>query len=379
MQLAETPDWSGFREDMPVTRQWAYFDHAAVAPISGPAQRAIAQWNEDAAANGDAFYPGWMRLLNSCRQRAAQLVGASTEEIALVSNTTAGIGLVAEGFPWKPGDNCVLPDNEFPSNQYPWLNLASRGVEIRRVPTEGGVVPLEPLMAACDARTRIVSISWVAYASGWRQDLDQLTAAVHSRGALLFLDAIQGLGVFPVDVGRTPIDFLAADGHKWLLGPEGAGIFYIRRKHLDLLRPIGVGWNSVAHDRDFTRIELNYKNTAERYEGGSMNMAGFIGLDASLELLLRHGQEAISRRVLEITDLACRRLSEAGAIIDSFRSADRRSGIVSFRLPGRDPDALRRQCLERKVVLSCRAGKLRISAHAYNNESDIERLVEGLA
>ena len=175
--------------------------------------------------------------------------------------------------------------------------------------TEGGRVPLEALLDACDARTRIVSVSWVGYASGWRIDLDRLVEAVHARGALLFLDAIQGLGVFPLDVRRTPVDFLAADGHKWLLGPEGAGIFYLRREHLDLLRPLGVGWNSVAHDRDFTRIELNFKDTAERYEGGTMNVAGFIGLNASLELLLRHGQQAISRRVLEITDLACERLA----------------------------------------------------------------------
>ena len=126
-------------------RQWAYFDHAAVSPISGPAHRAIARWNEDAVANGDAYYPGWMRQLNEARQRSAQLIHAQPEEIALVANTTAGIGLVAEGYPWKEGDNAVLPDNEFPSNQYPWLNLISRGVEIRRVPTEGGRVPLEAL------------------------------------------------------------------------------------------------------------------------------------------------------------------------------------------------------------------------------------------
>jgi cysteine desulfurase / selenocysteine lyase len=296
-----------------------------------------------------------------------------------VPNTTAGIGLVAEGYPWKEGDNAVLPDNEFPSNQYPWLNLISRGVEIRRVKCEGGRISLDALLAACDARTRVVSVSWVVYSSGWRMDLDRLVEAVHGRGALLFLDAIQGLGVFPLDVRRTPIDFLAADGHKWLLGPEGAGIFYLRREHLNLLRPIGVGWNSVAHDRDFTRIELNYKDTAERYEGGTMNMAGFIGLNASLELLLRHGQQAIGPRVLEITDLACQRLQTAGAIIESFRKQPHGSGIVSFRFPGRDPDALRKQLLEKGVVVSCRAGRLRISPHAYNDASDIERLIEALA
>ncbi len=375
---SEKTDWGVFRKEMPVTRQWAYLDHAAVAPLSGPAQRAVAHWNADAAANGDAFYQGWMRQLNEARQRAAQLIHAQPEEIALVPNTTAGISLVAEGYPWKEGDNAVLPDNEFPSNQYPWLNLISRGVEVRRVPSEGGLVSLEALDRACDGRTRIVSVSWVAYASGWRHDLDRLAEMVHGRGALLFLDAIQGLGVFPLDVRRTPIDFLAADGHKWLLGPEGAGIFFLRREHLKLLRPLGVGWNSVAHDRDFTRIELNFKDTAERYEGGSMNMAGFLGLNASLELLLHFGQEAIGRRVLEVTDLACDRLKGAGAVIDSIRTGDCGSGIVSFRLPGRDPDALRKQCLQHQVVLSCRGGRLRISLHAYNDESDIDRLVEAL-
>ena len=329
-------------------------------------------------ANGDAHYPDWMRQFHETRQRAARLIHAQPEEIALVSNTTAGISLAAEGYPWKRGDNVVLPDNEFPSNQYPWLNLVSRGVEVRRVPTEGGVTPLEALARACDARTRIVSLSWVAYASGWRQDLDQAAEMVHGLGALLFVDAIQALGVFPLNVRRTPIDFLAADGHKWLLGPEGAGIFYLRREHLDLLRPIGVGWNSVAQCHDFTRIELNFKNAAERYEGGSANVVGCIGLGASLELSLRYGQEAISRRVLEITDLACRRLAVAGAVIESVRDGDRRSGIVSFRMPGRDPDALRKQCLQHQVVLSCRAGRLRISPHAYNDESDIDRLIDAL-
>jgi cysteine desulfurase / selenocysteine lyase len=374
----EKTDWSVFRKEMQVVRQWAYLDHAAVAPISGPAQRAIAHWNDDAAVNGDANYKDWMRQLGEARQNAAQLINAQSEEIALVPNTTAGISLVAEGYPWKEGDNVVLPDNEFPSNQYPWLNLISRGVEIRRVLTEGGQVPLESLANACDSRTRIVSVSWVAYASGWRQNLDELVEMVHSRGALLFLDAIQGLGVFPVDVQRTPIDFLAADGHKWLLGPEGAGVFYVRREHLERLRPFGVGWNSVVHDHDFTRIELNFKNSAERYEGGSLNVVGFIGLNASLELLLALGQEAISSRVLEITDLACSRLAEAGATVDSIRTGDRRSGIVSFRVPGRDPDVLRKQCLQRHVVLSCRAGRLRVSLHAYNDESDVRRLIEAL-
>jgi len=363
---------------MPVAQHWAYFDHAAVAPLSGPAQRAVAHWLADATDHGDALYPDWLAGLATARRHAARLVGAHTDEIALVPNTTAGIGYVAEGYPWQPGDNVVFPDNEFPSNQYPWLNLASRGVEIRRVPAADGRILPETLAAACDARTRIVSVSWVAYASGFRQDLDQLVDKVHGRGALLFLDAIQGLGVFPIDVSQTPIDFLAADGHKWLLGPEGAGIFFIRRQHLGLLRPLAVGWNSVKHDRDFSRIDFNVKETGERYEGGSLNVAGFLGLGASLEFLLSAGIEQVGHRVVEISQLACDRLRSIGATIFSDRSPGRASGIVSFELPGRDPDALRKHCLQRKVVLSCRAGKLRVSSHAYNNEDDIDRLIEAL-
>ena len=370
-------DWGRFRRRMPVAGRWAYLDHAAVAPLTGPAQEAVAKWAGDAARHGATPYQNWLEQIERLRGLAAHTIGATPEEIALVGNTTAGINLVAEGFPWQPGDNVVTRADEFPSNQYPWLNLADRGVQTRRVPTGGGESDLQRLAAACDDRTRILTVSWVTYADGWRHDVDRLAEIAHQHGALLFLDAIQGLGVFPLDVSKTPVDFLAADGHKWLLGPEGAGIFFTRREHLELLRPVGIGWNSVVGARDFHRIELVLKDTAARYEGGTQNTAGLIGLGASLELLAEFGVEAISRRVLEITDLACRRLEQLGALVISDRRDAHKSGIVTFELPGRDPEAVRRRCLERDVVLSCRAGKLRISPHAYNDESDIDRLIEG--
>ncbi len=372
------PPWAEFRRQMPVARNWVYLDHAAVAPLSGPAEAAVLTWARDAASDGDVHCGAWATQMEALRETAAGMIGADVREIALIRNTTEGVNLVAEGFPWQTGDNVVIPADEFPANQYAWMNLAGRGVETRRVPTDQGRLDLDRIADACDARTRIVSASWVSFASGWRNDLDRLAEVAHRAGALLFVDAIQALGVFPLDVGRTPIDFLAADGHKWMLGPEGAGLFFTRNEHLSLLRPLGVGWNSVQHALDFSRIDFDLKETAARYEGGSQNTPGMLALWASLDLLTQLGIEAISDRILWITDLACRRLSELGATLISDRSPERKSGIVVFDLPGKDPASVQRRCLKRKVVLSCRGGRLRISPHAYNNESDIERLIEAL-
>ncbi len=367
-----------FRAAMPAARRWAYFDHAAVAPLPEPTRRAIGGWLDDAAENGDVHWPAWEKHVEAARGAAARLLGAATDEVALLRSTTEGINCVAEGFPFRPGDNVVTLADEFPTNQYPWMNQAYRGVETRRVPTDDGHVDLERIAAACDSRTRLLAVSWVSYSSGWRNDLAALAEMAHRRGALFLVDAIQGLGVFPLDVRDVPIDFLAADGHKWLLGPEGAGIFYLRREHLDLLRPVGVGWNSVAHAFDFARIELDFRPGAARYEGGSQNMGGFIGLGASLALLGEVGTEALARRVLEVTDFACCKLEAIGAVVRSERGGGHGSGIVTFEIPNRDPAALRRRCLEAGVVLSYRGGRLRISPHAYNNAQDVDRLIAAL-
>jgi len=372
------PDWEAFRRQMPVTHHWVHLDHAAIAPLPNPTRAALVDWVEDAAANAGAHWPDWHRGVEACRDQAARLLGCDRDEIALLGNTAQGINLVAEGYPWRPGDNLVTLADEFPSNQYPWMNLADRGVEARRVPTDAGRVDLDRLARAMDDRTRILAISWVSYLSGWRYDVDQLAALAHEHGVLLMLDAIQALGVFDLDVTRTPVDFVAAGGYKWMLGPEGVGVFYVRRRHLDLLRPLGLGWHSVVHAHDFTRIELDLRREAARYEGGSQNMPGMIALAESLKLLNAYGTAALSARVIELTDLACRRLREIGAVIATDRPQGHQSGIVVFEMPGRDSQQLARHCFDRRILLRPRAGRLRISPHAYNNEEDIDRLIEAL-
>jgi selenocysteine lyase/cysteine desulfurase len=374
--------WSEFRSQMPVSRRWAYLDHAAVAPLPTSTVAAIQRWLAEASEEGDTVWPRWKQRLTETRHQLAELLNANAAEIALVPNTTAGLALVADGYPWSPGDNVVTLENEFPSNLYPWLNLQSRGVDVRRVEAPRGRVDLDRLVAACDARTRIVTASWVGFASGWRIDVGPLARAVHDRGALLCLDAIQGLGVFPLDVRATDVDFLAADGHKWMLGPEGAGVFYLKLEHLDLLRPLGVGWHSVPHSHDFQHVELKLRAEAARYEGGSHNMVGFLGLGTSLELLARLGlgsaRSAIADRVLELGNLAEARLRDHGAELLFERDPQHSTGILTFDLPGHDLQQVRARCLEQGVALSCRGGGLRISLHAYNDVSDLDRLIAAL-
>jgi selenocysteine lyase/cysteine desulfurase len=372
-------DWTSFREQFPVTRRWAYFDHAAVAPLSGPAQRAVVEWAADMADNGDVHEPLWFRRVNEVRGLAGRLLNADPLDVAFVKNTSEGVGIVAEGFPWQAGDNVVTAVEEYPANLYPWMNLASRGVALRTVSSRGNRIAIDDVRAAMDDRTRVLSLSWVEYASGFRNDLDALGELCRQRGIFFFVDAIQGLGVLPLDVRRTPIDGLAADGHKWLLAPEGAGIFYLRREWVERLHAVGVGWNSVVGARDFSKIDFTLKPHAGRWESGTLNVGGIHALGASLELLLGAGIDAVADRVFRLTDVLCERARAARMEVFSGRESGERSAIVSLvPPPGKDAQALKKRCRDEGIVINLRAGRLRVSPHCYNTPDEIERLVRAL-
>ncbi len=370
--------WDDFRAKMPVVEKWAYFDHAGVAPLPAPTADVLVEFAGDNAANGVAHWNRWRSTVETARELGARLLGAMTGEVAVIHNTTEGINFVAEGFPWRPGDNVVTLSSEFPSNLYPWLNLASRGVETRQVAVTNERLDPAAVEKACDARTRVLALSWVGYMTGWRNDLALLSEIAHKRGLFFFVDAIQALGVFPLDVGRLPIDALAADGHKWLLGPEGAGLFYVRQRNLELLRPIGVGWNSVKQSGEFTNTAFDLKTDASRYEGGSHCLASVAGLAESLRLLVEIGPQKLAERLLDMTDRLCERLARAGLAVASCREAERRSGIVAFEAPGRSPQELKKECKARGVIVNARAGRMRASPHVYCNDEDVERLVEAV-
>jgi selenocysteine lyase/cysteine desulfurase len=372
-------DWDALRRaEFPVAESWAYLDHAAVAPLPRRSGDVLRAWAHDVERNGVLHWSDWERKLEAIRGLAARLINADADEVAFVTSTTHGIGLVAEGFPWREGDSVVTAAEEYPSNIYPWMNLESRGVELRLVPSREGRVWVEDLAAAIDGTTRVLTISHVEFASGFRNDLDALAELCRSRGVALFVDAIQGLGPHTIDVKRTPIDFLAADGHKWLLGPEGAGVLYVRRDWIERLRPLGVGWHSVVGSYNAPEAVFTLKPTAQRWEGGTFAMPGLQAFGASLGLILEIGAEAVSRRIMDRAD-AVRELAESAGwtVYGSRRPADR-SGIVALERPGVDPSATVRRLRGRGVAVACRRGRLRISPHVYNDDDDLRRLADGL-
>ncbi len=320
----------------------------------------------------------WEAKLRNLRGDLGRLIHAHPDEIAFVNSTTQGIGIVAEGFPWRVGDNVVTAAEEYPSNLYPWMNLASRGVTLKTVPSREGRVWVDDLIAAVDDATRLLTISHVEFSTGFRNDLDALGSFCRDRGIAFFVDAIQGLGPLVIDLARTPIDFLAADGHKWLLGPEGAGFLYVRREWIERLRPTGVGWHSVVGSYNSPTSELTLKPTAERWEGGSFGMPGLQALAASIGLFLEIGAEAVSQRILERAEAVREIVRSADWSIYGSQRLEDLSGIVACEKPDVDPNEVVRTLKSEGIVTACRRGRLRFSPHIYNNQDDFQRLRDAL-
>ncbi len=374
-----TDFWEELRlAEFPVARRWAYFDHAAVAPLPRRSGDALRAWTLEQEENGVVNWPAWADKVESIRDLSASLLNADRDEIAFVNSTTQGIGLIAEGFPWRHGESVVIPAEEYPSNIYPWMNLASRGVSVRLVPSRAGRIWPEDLVEAMDHTTRMLAISHVEFASGFRNDLDVLVELCRFRGIALCVDAIQGLGALAIDVRRTPIDFLVADGHKWLLGPEGAGLLYVRRDWIERLRATGVGWHSVVGSYNSPEIEFRLKPSAQRWEGGSFNMAGLQALGASLGLFREIGTELVSRRVLDRAAAVRELAARADWRVTGSKRPEDCSGIVAIDHDDVPAEQAAHTLRQQGIAVCARRGKLRISPHIYNNDDDLERLHDGL-
>lgn len=365
--------------EFPVTRKYIYLNHAGVSPVPAGAAAAVVDLVTLFRDEGAFHLRKWLEIAEEVRGRFARLVGASQDEVAFVKNTSEGISIVAAGFPWKEGDNLVTANVEFPANVYPWLRLRSRGVEVRMVPARSGRIPKEELFAACDGKTRLMALSSVEFANGFRNDLPAIGEFCQRHGIFFCVDGIQSLGVIPIDVKSYGIDALSADGHKWLLAPEGIGGFYLSRDVLEMIEPVMLGWHSVRNRFDFERYDFTLSPDARRFEPGSFNTIGLAALNASLRLLLSVGIDRIWERVRRLTDAAIDAASRAGYEVLSPGNPEERSGIVTFRVPGVDGPALWKALLARGVVCASRAGGIRISPHFYNTPEEIDRFFEILA
>ncbi len=371
-------DWQAFRDEFPITRNYNFQNHAGIAPISRRSADAARQYLQHAEQNA-YVRGGFYKHADRVRAKAAQLIGAHPDEVTFCRNTSEGLSMVANGLSWQSGDNIVITNAEFAANVYPWQALRPHGVEVRMVFEEDGRIPIERLIEAIDNRTRLVAISSVQYASGFRTDLATLGEYCQSKGVLLCVDAIQSLGVFPIDVKAMNIDFLASDGHKWLCAPEGAGIFYVRRELQGHLRPTIIGWMSMKDPTGFDKYLFEFADSANRYDSGSYNLAGVYALGGAIDLILEIGVEQISKRLLYLTDRLTAGVRDKGYRVVSSRAAGEASGIVAFFSDIHQPDEIQRHLqMEHRIVIAVRRGRLRSSPHVYNTEQEIDQLIEVL-
>ena len=367
-------------EEFPVTRECVYLNHAGVGPLSQRAATRMAMMAETVSRSGDRLWPDRMEEADRVRGLAARLLGArESHEVAFVENTSTALSLVAEGLDWQPGDNVVGAALEFPSNVYPWMGLASRGVEYRQVEERDGRIDPGEILARLDSRTRMLALSWVQYASGFRSDLARLGRACRERGILFVVDVIQGLGALPLDVEADFVDVAAASAHKWLLGPEGIALLYVSDRVVERLRPARSGWRSMRDPFQWTAYDLTWNQGARRFESGTLNAYGIVALGGSLEVLLNVGAEEIEPRVLALADLAARGLEGLGFSVVSSRRRGETSGIVTAVPPGRNAQDLIKPLDQRGIVVAARAGRLRIAPHFYNTADEIERCLGELA
>lgn len=376
----QTPviNWNEWRKQFPVTKRYIYMNHAGIAPLSLRARNAMREFLNDATDNGAVHSEDWAAAAEVCRRLAARLIHANVNEIAFMKNTTQGILVAANGIDWHEGENIVTTAVEFPANVYPWWSLKERyGVETRMVAEREGRIPIDELEAAIDSRTRVLTISHVEFASGFRHDIQAIGEICQEKGIWFVVDAIQSVGVLDVDVKACGIDILAADGHKWLCAPEGAAIFYCAKERQDQLINTNLGWASVVNPRDFLNYNLTPKPDATRFEEGSYNSIGLFGLRAAIELLLEIGVPRIERRVLDLTGRLIDGLESRGYYISTPTKESERSGIVIFHSDRHTTTELY-QLLQRVNVVSAERGGLRLSPHYYNTTEEIEQVLDVL-
>ena len=371
----------------PGTRELVYFNAAAQALLPSPVVERVEQVARRHAERGIMGYSDDVRELEQARAAAARLVGCDPRSIAFTGNTAEGLSRIAQGVDWREGDEIVLCDLEYPANVYPWAAQQSRGARLRFVRSRDGRVEAERYLERIGPRTRVVAVSHVQFATGYRVDLELLAEACRERGAMLVLDAIQSLGVVPLDLQALGVAAMAVEGRKWLLGPPGCGFLYVAPEWEEAIRPVALGSRSVRDaddllqyrgwldDGELLDLDEHLADGAARFEAGYPNLLGIAGLGAALEFAEEIGRERIQAHIAGLVARFVARLEQAGLPIYGPRHPEQRAGIVSFEIPG-SPESLFEQLNLEAISLAVREGRVRVAPHIYNTEEEVDAVVE---
>jgi len=354
-------------DEFPVLQHGLYANHAAISPWPRVASLAVAAFARENSEIGADNYKQWFLREKQLRKRLASLINAvSADDIALLKNTTEGICTVANGIDWRRGDNLVLPADEFPSNRLPWLALQRYGVEIREVDIRSAPEPEKALLEQIDNRTRLLSVSAIQWTDGLRLKLETLGQYCQRNDVFFFVDAIQQLGAMQMDVQACGIDFLAADGHKWLLAPEGIAVFFCREGLREQLKLSQHGWHMLDDPYQFNRELWQPSKTAMRFEAGSPNTLGQVAMHASIGLLQNVGMPQVEALITENSRVLSAGLAGIPGV-ELVRSFDpeRVSGIVSFRPSNRDLVEIQQALGRRSLSCTVRGEGIRLSPHFY--------------
>ncbi|HTV74440.1 MAG TPA: aminotransferase class V-fold PLP-dependent enzyme [Candidatus Acidoferrales bacterium] len=357
-----------------------YLNHAATGVLPIRARDAVVEAVQRHAAGGVLAIAAQEQAAEVTRERVAHFIGASRDDVAFIRNTSDGANILARGLDWRPGDEIVISDNEFGANAYPWLALREYGVVVRMIETARERMTPDVLARLMTPRTKVVSVSWVSFADGYRHDLGALCAVAHDGGALFFVDAIQALGAFPIDVGALAIDALFSGGHKWLLSLPGLGILYVTQALRERLSVRLPGWRSVENIWNFLNYDQPWAPNASRYESGAQNLLGAIALRHALEVLSEADVTKIAEHVVKLTEYLVDRLASLGISAVSMRGPGISSGIVTIWPRGDDPTEIGRRLQHKaKIVTTYRPNGIRLSPHGYNTFQEIDAFVDGIA
>lgn len=366
-----------YSAEFPLRDGIVYLNHAAVSPWPMRSADAVYEFAKQNLTQGSLFYPQWLETEALLREQLRQLLNAPyTADIALVKNTSEALSFVAYGLEWQHGENIVISNQEFPSNRIVWESLASQGVEVRQADLASAKTPEDALFALIDTNTRLIAISSVQYASGLRMDLERIGSFCHERGILFCVDTIQSLGALPFDVQACHADFVAADGHKWMLGPEGLGVFYCRAELRDRLKLTQFGWHMVEDVGDYDRQDWEPAKSARRFECGSPNMLTIHALSASLSLLLETSIDRVAAQIRDNSRHLLEELARHGYALATPLYESRHAGIVSFRHPRYESSQLFDYLRDNGVFCALRNGNIRFSPHFHTPRQQLDYCLE---